>query len=354
MRERGVSLQLKRGAPAAMLAVAVVAACVMMASGIAAGEAACHLVRVAEWPIRLERNQLIVDGAVNQKPVGVKLDTGATRTIVLRPAALKLDLTLRRTRGRMFGIGGEAELELAFVDELRIGEITRENWRMLVAGGQERGDGVAVLLGEDFLHKFDVEFDLAHKLVRLHRPEHCDGMSLAYWAAEGVSAVEIDPVDEGRPQIVLTVRVNGQPVRALLDSGAESSVLTMHDAAAAGITPETPGVVAIGQLGGLGRKAVATWVGPFKSVAIGNERFIDTALPFADLYRDATYTPLGSLVPRRMETLQPMLLGVDFLRAHRVLVAHSQRRIYFTYGGGPVFKWAGAVGGPLPGVDAQP
>ena len=33
-----------------------------------------------------------------------------------------------------------------------------------------------------------------------------------------------------------------------------------------------------------------------------------------------------------------MLLGADFLRAHRVLVAHSQRKMYFTYEGGPVFQ----------------
>lgn len=255
----------------------------------------------------------------------------------------------------MYGIGGEADLELAFVDEFMIGETTRENLRMLVAGRQERGDGVAVLLGEDFLHKFDVEFDLAHNQVRLYRPEQCDDMSPAYWAAEDVSAVEIDPVDEGRPQIVLTVRVNGQPVRALLDSGAESSLLTKDDAAAAGITPETDGVVAIGNVVGLGRKAVTTWVGPFKSVAIGKELFTDTALPFADLYKDAIYTSVGSLLPRRMETLQPMLLGVDFLRAHRVLVAHSQRRIYFTYGGGPVFRWAGALpSSTLPTSDRKP
>ena len=35
-----------------------------------------------------------------------------------------------------------------------------------------------------------------------------------------------------------------------------------------------------------------------------------------------------------------MLLGYDFLRSHRVLVAHSQHRIYFTYSGGPVFARA--------------
>ncbi len=36
--------------------------------------------------------------------------------------------------------------------------------------------------------------------------------------------------------------------------------------------------------------------------------------------------------------LREMLLGVDFLRAHRVFVAHSQRKLYFTYAGGPVFS----------------
>ena len=33
-----------------------------------------------------------------------------------------------------------------------------------------------------------------------------------------------------------------------------------------------------------------------------------------------------------------MLLGADFLLAHRVLVAHSQRRIYFTNAGVPMFQ----------------
>ncbi len=32
-----------------------------------------------------------------------------------------------------------------------------------------------------------------------------------------------------------------------------------------------------------------------------------------------------------------MLLGADFLRSHRVLLAMSQRRLYYTYYGGKVF-----------------
>jgi hypothetical protein len=33
-----------------------------------------------------------------------------------------------------------------------------------------------------------------------------------------------------------------------------------------------------------------------------------------------------------------MLLGADFFQSHRVYVARSQRRIYVSYMGGPVFQ----------------
>jgi predicted aspartyl protease len=335
-------LQAQRARPISLLAIAGALA---IATRIVAAEPPCHLDRIAEWPVRLERNQLLVDGAVNGQPVVVKLDTGTTRTIILRPAALKLGLALHRTRSRLYGVGGEADLELARIDELAIGGITRQNLRLLVVGGRDRTEGIAILLGEDFFRNYNVEFDLANNAVRLYQPLSCSDLSLAYWASGGVSEVEMEAVEAGRPQIVLSVKVNDHPVHALLDSGAESSLLNMSDAAAAGITPETTGVVLIGKVGGLGRRSVATWLGTFQTVAIGNEIVRDTALPFADLYKDATYTPMGSFIRQRADTLQPMLLGVDFLRAHRVLVVHSQRKIYFTYGGGRVFMWAAAAQG---------
>ena len=332
-------MQAKRALPISLLAIA---GALTMASGIAAGEAPCRLERIAEWPVRLDRNQLLVDGTVNGQPVVIKLDTGTTRTIVLRPAALKLGLVLHRTRSRLYGVGGEVDLELAWVGELAIGAITRENLPLLVSGGHERDESIAVLLGEDFFQKFDVEFDLAHNAVRLYQPVACSDSSLAYWTSRGVSEVQMETIDT-RPQIVFSLKVNSHPVSALLDSGAGSSLLNLSDAAAAGITPETAGVVPIGKVGGLGRKSVITWLGTFQSVAIGNELIKDAAIPFGDLYKDATYAPMGSFIRQRADTLQPMLLGVDFLRAHRVLVMHSQRKIYFTYGGGRVFMWAAAA-----------
>jgi hypothetical protein len=33
-----------------------------------------------------------------------------------------------------------------------------------------------------------------------------------------------------------------------------------------------------------------------------------------------------------------MLLGADFIRAHRIYIAKSQGKLYFSYNGGPIFQ----------------
>jgi predicted aspartyl protease len=306
-----------------------------VASMAAAAASKCKLVRIEEWPVRQERDHLIVDGAVNGQKIGIILDTGAMASLILRSAAVRLSLDRRWFKGYVaFGVGGETEVETAYVEEFKIGQAARKGWWVMVAGERDFGGDAAFLLGEDFFQQADVEFDLAHNAVRLFQPRDCSGVSLAYWATDDVGEVEIDKIDGRRPWIVLTVRINGQPVKAMVDSGASTSLLDKRAAAGLGVTPETPGVVAGGRAMGLGKKSVDVWIGRFQSFAIGNETIKDTTIKFADLLAEVPGdVPLAERMP-------PMVLGIDFLRAHRVLVAHSQRKIYFTYAGGPVFNAA--------------
>ena len=309
--------------------------------GIADAGAAdsCKLVKIADWPIRLERNRLLVDGAINGQKIAVMLDTGSMKTLILRAAAVRLGLSLSdATRERLFGVGGETKVEVAVVDEFRVGQAVQKQMRMLVAGEHDLGDQVAVLLGEDFFQRFDVEFDLAHNAVRLFQPKDCDGVSLAYWANTGAGEVEFEALNEMRPRIILPIQINGEPLKAMLDSGASLSVLEKADAARVGVTPETSGVIATGGGRGMGKRSVDTWLGPFRSFTIGNETIRDTEIRFSDTFKDATYSVTGSNVPKKIKTDSSMMLGADFLRSHRMLVAHSQRKIYFTYSGGPVFQ----------------
>jgi predicted aspartyl protease len=307
----------------------------------------CKLARFAEWPVRPGYYRPVIDGAINGQKIGILLDTGAAVSLVRRSSTARLGLTRYETGDRLYGIGGETAADYVHIDEFRIGPSVRKNWRVLVAGEHDFGDDVAVILGDDFFHQADIEFDLANNAVRLYETKDCDGVSLAYWTTEPAGAV---PLDAGE-RIMLTVTVNGKPARALLDSGASGSVLGMVEAARLGVTPQSAGVIAAGCVIGAGRRVVDSWIGQFESFQIGNEIIRNPKLRFADMWRHTTYTETGSRLPTHFAGLPEMLLGADFLRAHRVLIAHSQRKMYFTYVGGTVFPTAPSKGcnAPSPG-----
>lgn len=328
------------------LCAASMAIVLAVGSNSASAAPQCQMAQIADLPVRVERNHLLVDGAINGRKVGILIDTGAGVSLILRAAAMRLGLNRQEVRRyRMLGVGGETHVEMAYLAEFKIGEAARKGWRVIVAGERDLGENIAFVLGEDFFQQIDVEFDLAHGAIRLFQPRDCGGVSLAYWSTAEASEVAIDKVDDAHPQIVLTVQVNGQPLKALLDSGATSSVLATPDAARLGVTPQTPGVVALGRGGGLGQNPVDIWLGPFDSFTIGDETITNTTIPFADVWRDATLSSTGSRIGTQLVLQQPMLLGVDFLRAHRLLIAHSQQKIYFSYAGGPVFQRTAAVDG---------
>jgi len=328
------------------LVAALTAAGLTLASG--SGTAAtgnCKYAKFAEWPARLENGQVIVDGTVNGRKIGVMLDTGTERSLILRRAATRLGLTTRAVPElKMIGLGGETEVEAALVEEFRIGDATRKDWWVIVAGSVDFGRDADFILGEDFFRFVDVEFDLAHNAVRLFRPKDCEGAQLAYWAPEGAGQVDIEKISDARPQILFAVQLNGLAMQAVLDSGAATSVVNQRDAERAGVTTRTPGVVAIASGRGTGNNTIDSWIGPFASFTIGDERIRDTTIRFADLWKDAAPPSDGdSRTGKPAESLPAMLLGTDFLRSHRVLISHSQRKMYFTYAGGPVFSIDGPI-----------
>ena len=316
-----------------------VTACVALIAAMAATTGkACTMARFAEWPIKLDRGHVVVDGKINGQGVRVMLDTGAG-TMILRTAADRLGLLRRPARGyRSFGIGGETYVEFTNVDDFQIGDMMRKNWRVMVAGEHDFGKSVDVVLGEDFLDAADIEFDLPHGVVRLFRAEGCERDSIAYWATQGASEVDLVPAYDSGPRIIVPVQINGNAITAELDSGSNVSVLDQPVAARLGIRPNSPGVTFAGKGGGFGGKSVDFWLAPVKTFTIGGETISDTFIGFADLWKDATYSPPGSHLAQKITLTPAMLLGADFLRAHRVLVSHSQRKMYFTYEGGPVFQ----------------
>ena len=141
----------------------------------------CALKPFDVWHVWLEQNKVLVEGAIKGKRVSVILDTGAQRTVILRPAARRLGLRTWLTSYSMDGVDGKVPVDVTVIDEVRIGTATRRNWHMLVLGEQDFGDDVAIILGDDFFQRADIEFDLPHRVVRMalrggpNRRGRCDG-----------------------------------------------------------------------------------------------------------------------------------------------------------------------------------
>jgi hypothetical protein len=75
-----------------------------------------------------------------------------------------------------------------------------------------------------------------------------------------------------------------------------------------------------------------------QSFSLGDESINNTQLRVAPLGKHQTMERIGSRIPVAAVPEPGMLLGMDFLRSHRILIDNATRKMVFTYEGGPVFQ----------------
>jgi tetratricopeptide (TPR) repeat protein/predicted aspartyl protease len=288
--------------------------------------AKCKLSRVVELPITMSGLRPTLVAQINGADARFLLDSGAAYSIISSATAAQFQLKLRPGPFglRVNGVGGSMDTSLATVKAFTLAGIPLRDVEFLV-GGSEVGGGSVGLLGQNLLEKWDVEYDFAHGVVRLFKAEDCKHTLLAYWATPGqdnLSMMDINYTTPLRPHTTGTASINGTKITVMFDTGAWNSVLSTKAAARAGVKPDTPGVVEAGYTSGLGRGTLQSYIAPFSSFKIGDGEEIKNArLRMADIDFDEG----------------DMLLGADFFLSHHVYVANSQRKLYFTYNGGPVF-----------------
>lgn len=306
----------------------------------------CQLARLAELPITMLGLRPTIVAKINDQDAKFALDSGAFYSMI--SSATADQFKLRRQAApfglRVRGIGGSAAAEETTIKSFTIAGIPLHDVTFLV-GGSEIGGGVIGLLGQNFLEKWDIEYDFAKGVVRLFKASDCSHAGLAYWVTPGqpMSMLDISYTTPMAPHTTGTAFINGVKIKVMFDTGAWTSMLTLRAAARAGIKPDTPGVAEAGYTTGIGRGAVKTYIAPFSSFKIGdNEEIKNARLRIADEDMD-----------------EDMLIGADFFLSHHLLVSNSQHRLYFTYNGGPVFNLsrsapAAAVADPAASPETKP
>ena len=289
-----------------------------------AAAASCGLDKLAELPVTMVGRDAVVTARINGEFARLAVDTGsffsmltpaAAARLHMTPGPLPYGLTVR-------GVTGAAQVKMATAKDFMVMGVPLHGVDFLV-GEHELGP-VDGLLGQNLLAVADVEFDLGHGVIRLMKPHDCGDQPLAYWAngQTGLGVMSIDPILPPQNRIRGSATLNGTHIHVTFDTGDSYSVLTVRAAREAGVKTTDPCVISAGVSSGIGRKLAPSWIAPFDSFEIGGETVKNTRLRVGDLELDDS----------------DMLIGADFFLSHRIYVSKSQRKIYFTYNGGPVFN----------------
>jgi tetratricopeptide (TPR) repeat protein/predicted aspartyl protease len=280
-----------------------------------------------DLPVTIQGTRPVIDAKFDGQDVKLLVDSGAFFSQLSSAAVEQYKL---RTSNAPYGlvvrgIGGTTVPSVATVKTLTIANADVRNVDFLVSGNDVGAGGGVGLMGQNFLERWDVEYDLAKGMLRLLKDEDCRKVFLAYWVKPGepYTTIDIQSTSPREPLTIGSAYVNGVKIQVAFDTGAGLSVLALKAAERAGVKTDSPGVVAGGLSRGVGRNFVKTYIAPFDSFKFEDGEEIKHArLRIADMN-------LGDI---------DMLLGADFFLSHRIFVANSQRKLYFTYNGGPVFN----------------
>jgi predicted aspartyl protease len=282
--------------------------------------AACQYVQLAKLPLRYTGPSLEItmEGIIDGTPALMLADTGASRTYLTRTGTEKRGLRLSMTGESTRGIGGYSRVYQTRLSEFSAGPAKASKGWLPVIGDTGSAPAYDAIVGAPFLLQRDLEISLADKEARFFQPVGCSDAYLAYWDREAV-VIPFEFHRDRSPNPHFTVEINGEKLKAIIDSGASLTSIDSSAAKRAGLKLDSPEVVRTGTSYGIGESRVARWSTVVDTLKIGGETIKNAQVGIIDTKGDLDID---------------VLLGADFLRAHRVLFAMSQKKLYISYVGG--------------------
>ncbi len=295
-----------------VLCVAAKPVLVAQAEGSASG--VCHHERIARVPLHDTLGFLNVPVKINKNAASMIVDTGSEGSLLSPDAAERFEVLLDPSvHTVMQGTGGVGRMvPNVVVRSLTLGGL--ETGPVSMPMGDLPGKPITQppvegLVGGDLLSHYDVEFNVA------------EGW-LTFWAVKNGSAACAGPADwhviyravplqsAGR-RVIVQVLLDGMPLRALVDSGARSRIVSDKAVEKLGVTARTLAADPGGLTSGVdGHQQVYHWH-RFHTFQIGQEQEKAPVL---------TVAPIHDSVD--------MLLGSDWFAAHRVWISYQTGMLY--------------------------
>jgi predicted aspartyl protease len=295
--------------------------------------APCQLVKVADLPVTVTPgNQILVAGKIKDQDVQFQVDTGSYRTIFDHTVISRFGALNAGKHYQSIGVGGETDNIRMTIPGLAIGSYPASDMSLLVSSKHFLGDGIYALLGEDFLEMFDLDIDLAKNTIGLFQHNSCAAEPV-YWA-NTFSEADLHVRED---KIYIAVELDGKPFEAVLDTGADRSVISTTFTKRLGLDENAPGMTKAGFSHGIDQHKVDVYRYRFSELRIGDEVVKNPTLNVANLAPvKFDHSSMYRIQDGNADT--QALLGADFVKTHHIYVATRSMKMYFTYNGGGIFS----------------
>lgn len=248
----------------------------------------------------------VVTGTVNGQPFRFKLHSSDSATTLNRAPLEKMGLQVRATATNYVGV----DVLSVFTDKVIVGAVARSGEFIVLDKKTDVFDGQ---VGATMLLRNDLELAFADGYMKQNSPRGCIRTFLATWDPKAtVVPFTVDSQhNDLRPWF--WVAVNGTRVHATIATDWAETSIDAKTAARLGLTPTMPGAQADGEVTGWRDKQQKVTKVP-ADIAIGEYQVKQATVRIFDMDLSG----------------EMMVLGADFLRANRVLIAMSQRKLYIT------------------------
>jgi hypothetical protein len=238
------------------------------------------------------------------------VDTGGYINTVSMQLVKQEDYHPRKSPGMLRGMGTTRLDSYITVKDFALGRVHGKDFEFFVDDFENpSADGT---LAPQILGAYDVDLDFAHDKLNLISPDHCPGM-VAYWTKTPVAVVPIEIQD--KTHIRIPVTIDGKEMKAILDTGAQTSFLTMRAAARyLDISENDPALKSRGNI------PVNGMVGPvfnypFQTLSFGG---VTVSHPRVEMVGD------------RVWDQNDLLLGVGILRQLHLYIAYKEKKMYIS------------------------
>lgn len=271
----------------------------------------------AEIPLALIDDRILVPVTIGREATFFILDTAASGHVISPKLRAQFELEPEDIRTQeVQGSTGSTTMEFVKVPSLGVGQENHEDqWAVVADIGEFRdfeGREVTGILGTGVLSQYDLEIDLPSGMLRLHplgtgRDQAAERQVIPFESFGETNFIQFEAT------------VAGQPVNAVLDSGAKNGILNWQAARFAGATPDTAHLIdPESATGGINGKKIPQYRYTFSDICFGTHCLPERELRISDL---TVFRVLG------WEGRPAMLVGMEWLETCPIFVSYSTNEI---------------------------